>query len=78
VPLSVHTFTLDTSEACLEWNSVPGAAYVVEGKLDASAGAWENVSGTLIASGATNIFCVPLSNPYRFFRVNEGIAVSIP
>jgi len=78
VPLSVHAFTLDTSEACLEWNSVPGAAYVVEGKLDASADAWENVSGTLIASGSTNTFCVPLSNPYRFFRVNEGIAVSIP
>lgn len=78
VPLTVHAFTLETGEACLEWNSVPGAAYVVEGKLDASADAWENVSGTLIASGSTNAFCVPLSNPFRFFRVNEGIAVSIP
>lgn len=78
VPLIVHAFSLGPNEACLEWNTVPGAAYVVEGKSDASAGAWTDVSGTLVASASTNTFCVPLPNPFRFFRVLEGISVSTP
>jgi O-glycosyl hydrolase len=73
-PLVVGNFALSQTNACLAWNSLAGAAYVVQGKLSASTNTWAPVSGTLYASGTNMSFCVPLPSQFNFFRVIEGVA----
>lgn len=74
-PLRLRGIVLEPGQVCIEWNSVPGATYVVQSQPAATAGIWTNASGPLTAAGAAQSFCAPLSGVTRFFRVGETATV---
>jgi subtilisin-like proprotein convertase family protein/subtilisin family serine protease len=63
---------LGTNSFCLEWTSLEGVPYVVEGITNLTSTNWVAVSPTVFGTGATTTYCVPLPSPYQFFRVREG------
>jgi subtilisin family serine protease/subtilisin-like proprotein convertase family protein len=63
---------LGTNSFCLEWTSLEGVPYVVEGITNLTSTNWVSVSPTVFGTGATTTYCVPLPSPYQFFRVREG------
>jgi len=69
---------LNGNNFCLEWDSLDGAHYVVQGKASLGDPSWTDVSPTITATGATTTYCVPLPSPYNYFRVIEGEATVSP
>jgi subtilisin-like proprotein convertase family protein/subtilisin family serine protease len=63
---------LGTNSFCVEWTSLEGVPYVVEGITNLTSTNWVAVSPTVFGTGATTTYCVPLPSPYQFFRVREG------
>jgi hypothetical protein len=63
---------LGTNSFCVEWTSLEGVPYVVEGVTNLTSTNWVAVSPTVFGTGATTTYCVPLPSPYQFFRVREG------
>jgi subtilisin-like proprotein convertase family protein len=64
---------LGTNSFCLEWTSLEGVPYVVEGLTNLTSTNWVSVSPTVYGTGDTTTYCVPLPSPYQFFRVREGM-----
>jgi subtilisin family serine protease/subtilisin-like proprotein convertase family protein len=60
---------------CLNWESVPGVHYFVQGLIGFEDSAWATLSPTLTATSETSSWCQPLSSPYRYFRVQEGLVL---
>ena len=69
---------LNGNEFCLEWDSLIGAHYVVQGKVSLGDPTWVDVSPTIPATAVTTTYCVPLPSPYNYFRVIEGLALVPP
>jgi hypothetical protein len=61
---------------CFEWNSLEGARYVVQAKMALADTNWVDHSGTITATAPVTTYCVPLTSPYHFFRVIEGLALA--
>jgi len=73
----VIRYRLTPDSFCLTWNSLPGAHYVVEGTPSMPPPYWVDVSPTITATSTETTWCVPLPSPYHFFRVREGIALTL-
>ncbi len=69
---------LNGGSFCLEWDSLIGAHYVVQGKVNLSDPAWTDVSPTITATDVTTTYCIPLPSTNNFFQVVEGEAVLPP
>lgn len=63
---------------CLVWESKIGTNYFVEGKTNLNAPVWDAISPTITATATNTTYCIPLSDPHRFFRVVEGINPASP
>jgi subtilisin-like proprotein convertase family protein len=68
----------DATGFCLSWNSLPGVHYYLQGKANLNDLEWTTVSPTLTALDVLSSSCVLLPNPFRFFRVREGLVLSTP
>ena len=62
---------------CLTWTSLPGIEYYVQGKTRVNNTNWTIVSPTITATDVSSSYCVPLPSPQKFFRVHEGLALSV-
>jgi len=60
---------------CLTWESVPGVHYFVQGLVSLGDDTWTTLSPTLTATTGSTTWCQPLSSPYRYFRVQEGLVL---
>ncbi|MHB8522661.1 MAG: S8 family serine peptidase, partial [Limisphaerales bacterium] len=67
-----------TNGVCLTWDSVVGANYYVEGKPTLTTSNWTAISPTITATDTTTTYCLPLSDPDRFFRVIVGLSPISP
>jgi subtilisin-like proprotein convertase family protein len=60
---------------CVTWTSLPGAHYVVQGKVNLNDPTWQDASPTITATNYSTTWCVtPWPSPFHFFRVREGLA----
>ena len=59
---------------CITWTSLPGVHYYVQGRQNLMDPTWDVVSPTIVATGYSTTWCLPLPSPYHFFRVHEGLA----
>ena len=59
---------LDEDQVCLEWSGLDGRDYRIEGSEMLGGGAWELIGETRL-EGEVGQTCLPLTTPYRFFRV---------
>jgi subtilisin family serine protease/subtilisin-like proprotein convertase family protein len=74
-PITVGPPSRQAGSFCFDWNSLPGAQYVVQAKVTLADTNWVDHSGTITATNTVTGYCVPLPSPYHFFRVIEGVAV---
>ncbi|MCF7765435.1 MAG: hypothetical protein K9N62_17335, partial [Verrucomicrobia bacterium] len=61
--------TVLATQACVEWVSVAGTNYVVQGRVNIEDTTWDTVAGPITATGTKTTHCVDLTSPYRFFQV---------
>jgi subtilisin-like proprotein convertase family protein len=59
---------------CITWTSLPGVHYYVQGRMNLGDPTWDVVSPTIVATGYSTTWCLPLPSPYHFFRVHEGLS----
>ncbi len=59
---------------CITWTSLPGVHYYVQGRQNLTDPTWDVVSPTIVATGYSTTWCLPLPSPYHFFRVHEGLS----
>lgn len=59
---------LNEDQVCLEWSGLDGRDYRIEGSEMLGGGAWELIGETRL-EGEVGQTCLPLTTPYRFFRV---------
>jgi subtilisin-like proprotein convertase family protein len=59
---------------CITWTSLPGVHYYVQGRRNLTDPTWDVVSPTIVATGYSTTWCLPLPSPYHFFRVHEGLS----
>jgi subtilisin-like proprotein convertase family protein len=59
---------------CITWTSLPGVHYYVQGRRNITDPTWDVVSPTILATGYSTTWCLPLPSPYHFFRVHEGLS----
>lgn len=59
---------------CITWTSLPGVHYYVQGRRNLMDPTWDVVSPTIVATGYSTTWCLPLPSPYHFFRVHEGLS----
>ncbi len=77
----IGEFFSTTNSFCITWTSLPGVHYYIQGVPSLGPGmTWTTVFPDILGTtnSATTTECVPLPTPYRFFRVVEGIQVTIP
>ena len=74
-PITIRQPSLLGPNFCFPWDSLAGAQYVVQAKVDLSDPNWVDYSQTITATDIVTGYCVPLPSPYQFFRVIEGVAV---
>ena len=74
LPLRLNA-SVGEGQICLSWNSLPGAAYVVERSTNASVSQWHELSGTIIAPTTNSTFCLPETKMAQYFRLKEGVSV---
>jgi subtilisin family serine protease/subtilisin-like proprotein convertase family protein len=72
------TITNGALNFCLTWTSLPGVHYWVGGMTNITQGSWDNLSGTVTASGYLTTWCLPIPSLHTFFRVFEGFAPGPP
>ncbi len=60
---------------CITWSALPGVPYYVQAVTNLADTNWINVSGTIVADGFIETYCVPVTGDYQFFRVVEGFAL---
>ena len=65
----ITNVTVNAGQCCLTWSSQLGRAYFLEGKKFPGDTNWFTLSPMLTAASNLTSFCMPLSSPYRFFRV---------
>jgi len=63
---------------CISWSSLPGAHYYLQGKNEIDDTNWVTISPTLTASDLITSYCVPLTAPLNFFRIEEGLVITPP
>jgi hypothetical protein len=78
LPLYLNAVAPQGNQVCLNWNSLPGASYVVQGAASVLPGSWIDLSGTLYTSNTTGSFCLPLDGSRQFFRIMEGVSEVAP
>jgi hypothetical protein len=59
---------INEDQVCLEWSGLDGRDYRIEGSEVLGGAAWELIGETRL-EGEVGQTCLPLTTPYRFFRV---------
>ena len=54
---------------CIVWESTPGYYYRIEGKVNLEDSGWNLIEDNIVASDTITRYCIPITNPNRFFRV---------
>jgi subtilisin-like proprotein convertase family protein len=78
-PISITSvFVSSTNSFCITWASLTNVHYYVQGVAELSDPNWTTLSPTITATSELTTWCVDLPSPYHFFRVVEGLAVTVP
>lgn len=76
--LFITNVAASSSSFCLNWGSLPGIHYSVQGKTNLDDSHWVTITPTLTATDYSTSYCVPLPSPLHFFRVHEGLVLVPP
>ncbi|MBI3414412.1 MAG: S8 family serine peptidase [Verrucomicrobia bacterium] len=57
------------NQVCLNWPAIIARDYQVEARQLIDTSGWTNLSGTITAITTNLSYCVPITTPYRFFRI---------
>ncbi len=60
--------SLNGDEICLDWSSVAGQTYTVQGKRSVADESWTDL-GVVLADADLGSFCVSVTSEFRFFRI---------
>jgi hypothetical protein len=72
----ITAYSLVTNSFCITWTSLPGVRYSVQGVPGLGDTNWVTLSPTIVATGFTTTYCIPLPSIYHFFRIKEGVAAA--
>ena len=75
--LVITSCKAQTNSLCLTWNSVSNIHYYVQARTNVTGTNWTAVSPSLVGADVQTSYCIPLPSPYNFFRVSEGLAVTL-
>jgi acid phosphatase type 7 len=72
-PLRIVVFKVEEGEAIIRWKSIAGRTYRVQSTLNLQSPDWTQVSGPIIATGATTSWrgFFPFGDAQQFYRVVE-------
>ncbi len=70
-PVIVSVVTT-SNDVCITWVSLPGANYLVQGKISTNDLTWTTISPTVSAVDIETTYCIPQPTPYQVFQVIEG------
>ena len=77
-PFNITNVYVDSTNGfCITWTSLTNVHYYVQGIVDLMDRNWTTISPTITATSDLTTWCVPLPSPYHFFRVVEGLVVTV-